>query len=141
MKRFILTMFLAVGSLALFSVSGNAQVNRQYSAKIPFDFSVGNKQFKAGDFTIGPLGTQTSSDFLVLKERSTGKVQLIGQALINQHKTDLTGKLNFVQNGDEWTLRSIETGTFSYTLRSNDRGETKIASNRGSSGSRTIAIK
>ena len=141
MKRFILTMFLAVGSLAVFSATGNAQVNRQYSAKIPFDFSVGKKQYKAGDYTIGPLGVQTSSDFLVLKERSTGKVQLIGQVLVNQYDNDLTGKLNFVQTGDAWVLSSIETGTFSVQLPTNGRERSKIASNRGSSDSRSIAVQ
>jgi hypothetical protein len=141
MKRFIMFMLLAVGSLALFSATGNAQETRRYSAKIPFDFSVGKKQYKAGDYTIGPLGVQTSADFLVLKERSTGKVQVIGQVLVNLYNTDLTGKLNFVQSGDAWVLSSIETGTFSVTLPANDRDRSKIASNRGSSSGKSVAVQ
>jgi hypothetical protein len=142
MKRFILTMFLAVGSLAVFSATGNAQVNRRYSANIPFDFSVGKKEFKAGDYTIGPLGTVTNSDFLVLTDRSTGKAQLIGQVSVNKYQPQLEGKMNFVQSGDAWVLSSIETGTFSVALHVTDRGDTKIASNhRGSSSSKSIAIQ
>ena len=141
MKRFILTILLAVGSLAVFSATGNAQINRRYSAKIPFDFSVGKKQFKAGDYTVGPLGAVTNSDFLVLTDRSTGKVQLIGQVLVNKYEQQLTGKLNFVQSGDAWVLSSIETGSFSVELLGRDRGDSKIASNRGPGGSKSIAIQ
>lgn len=140
MKRFILAMIMVVGSLAVFSATGNAQVTRRYSANIPFDFSVGKKQFKAGDYTVGPIGTQTNSDFLVLTDRSTGKVQLIGQAFVNQYDTDLNGSMQFAKSGDRWVLSSIETGTFSMKLSGNDKDEPKIASNRGSSGTKSIAI-
>lgn len=141
MKRFILTMFMVVGSLAVFSATGNAQVNRRYAANIPFDFSVGKKQFKAGEYTVGPIGTQTNADFLVLTDRSTGRVQLIGQTVINAYKPVLKGTLQFVKSGDQWVLSSIETGTFSLKLPDADRSESKIASNRGSSRSRSVAVQ
>jgi hypothetical protein len=140
MKRFILTMFLAVGSLAVFSATGNAQVNRRYSANIPFDFSVGKKQFKAGDYVLGPIGTNSSADFLLLTNRSTGKVQLIGQVSVGSHDNVLKGKLYFVQTADGWTLSSIETGTFLAEFHG-DRGDQKIASNRGTSGNRSVAVQ
>lgn len=140
MKRFILAIFLVVGSLAVFSATGNAQVTRRYSANVPFDFSVGKKQFKAGDYTLGPIGTQTNSDFLVLTDRSTGKVQLIGQTQVNKYDTDLNGSLQFVKSGDRWVLSSIETGTFSAKFSVRDQGEPKIASNRNSSGTRSVAV-
>jgi hypothetical protein len=141
MKRFILTVFLAVGALAVFSATGNAQISRRYSANIPFDFSVGKRQFKAGNYTIGPLGTQTSADFLLLTDRSTGKVKLIGQATIDRYNTDLTGKMNFVQAGDVWVLSSIETGTFSVTLPVAGDDSSKIASNKVPAGRKSIAIQ
>jgi|SRR6478672_7066198 len=141
MKRFILTIFLAFGAMAVFSVTGNAQLTRRYSAKIPFDFSVGKKQFKAGDYTIGPVGALTSAGFLALTDRSTGKVQLIGQVSLNKDEPQLAGTIQFVKAGDEWVLRSIETGSFSFEQRNVDRGQPKIASNRGSSGGRSIAIQ
>lgn len=141
MKRFILTMFIAVGTLAVFSATGNAQVTRRYSANIPFDFSVGKKQFKAGEYTIGPLGVQTSADFLALTERSTGKVQLIGQTIIDRYDTDLKGKLDFVNTGDGWVLNSIETGTFSFQVRGGNSEVLKIASTRGSSNTKTVPVQ
>jgi hypothetical protein len=141
MKRFILTMFLAVGSLAVFSATGNAQVNRRYSANIPFDFSVGGSQFKAGEYTIGPLNGQSSADFLVLKDRSTGRIRLIGQAFINRYDPKLNGTLQFVKAGDEWVLSSIETGTFTLQLSGRDRGESKLALNRATSGKRTVSVQ
>jgi hypothetical protein len=127
--------------MAVFSVTGNAQLTRRYSAKIPFDFSVGKKQFKAGDYTIGPVGALTSAGFLALTDRSTGKVQLIGQVSLNKDEPQLAGTIQFVKAGDEWVLRSIETGSFSFEQRNVDRGQPKIASNRGSSGGRSIAIQ
>ena len=141
MKRFILTMFMVVGSLALFSATGNAQINRRYSANIPFDFSVGKQQFKAGEYTVGPVDAQSSIDVLVLRSRSTGKLQLIGQAFLNKYDLKLNGTLQFVKAGEQWVLSSIETGTFSLKLPNTDRGESKIASNRGSSGSRSVAAQ
>ena len=141
MKRFILAMFLVVGSLAVFSATGNAQVTRQYSAKIPFDFSVGEKQYKAGDYTIGPVGLLTNTGFLVLTDRSTGKVHLIGQITVGYDYRQLTGKLNFVQSGDAWVLSSVETGTFSAELSGGHRGQTKIASNRSTSESKSVAVQ
>ena len=141
MKRFILTMFIAVVALGVFSATGNAQVHRQYSAKIPFDFSVGKKQFKAGDYRIGPLGAQTSADFLVLTERSTGRVQILGQVLVNKDEPELNGVMQFVKSGDQWVLSSIETGTFSVALSKKDLDGSKIALNRDPSGSKTIGIQ
>jgi hypothetical protein len=140
MKRFILAIFLVIGSLAVFSATGNAQVTRRYAANIPFDFSVGKKQFKAGDYTIGPIGSQTNADFLILTDRSNGRVQLLGQVSVNKYDPDLNGTIQFVKADDRWVLSSIETGTFSVKLPGSDKDEMKIASNRGSSGTRSVAV-
>ena len=99
MKRFILTMFMLVGTLAVFSVSGNAQVTRRYSASIPFDFSVGKKHLKAGEYTVGPVGTLISGGFIMLTERSTGRSQLVGQTSFEQNGAGLTGKMQFISTG------------------------------------------
>lgn len=141
MKRFILTMFMLVGTLAVFSVSGNAQVTRRYSASIPFDFSVGKKHLKAGDYILGPVGTLENGAFLVLTERATGRAQLIGQTSFKQNEIGLTGKMQFVSTGDGWVLRSIETGTFTAQFGRKNSDDSKVASNSNTSGAKTIAIQ
>jgi hypothetical protein len=141
MKRFILTMFMLVGALAVFSVSGNAQVTRRYSASIPFDFSVGKKHLKAGDYVVGPVGTLENGAFLLLTERSTGRAQLIGQTSFKQNEIGLTGKMQFVSTDDGWVLRSIETGTFTAQFGRKNSDDSKVASNSNTSGAKTIAIQ
>jgi len=76
-----------------------------------------------------------------LTERATGRVQLIGQTSFKQNEIGLTGKMQFVSTDDGWVLRSIDTGTFSAKFGGKVSDDSKVASNRNTSGAKTIAIQ
>lgn len=141
MKRFILTVFMLVGALAVFSVSGNAQITRRYAATIPFDFSVGKKHLKAGEYVLGPIGTLENGAFLLLTDRATGRAQLIGQTSFPQNEVGLKGKMQFINTDNGWVLSSIETGSFTAQFGRKNSNDSNVASNRNTSKAKTIAIQ
>ena len=101
--------------------NGNAQVSRQYAVHVPFDFTVGNKLLKAGDYWIGPLSGVTNQRTLFIQSRSTGKIGVIGQTAITSSESDKAGTMTFVKYGDPWVLEELTTPGF--TLNSGTQGK------------------
>ncbi|MCA1605973.1 MAG: hypothetical protein LC775_10985, partial [Acidobacteria bacterium] len=62
MTKTALKMFSAIGLLIL-SAGVSAKAQTQYRAHIPFDFTIGEKSFKAGDYTV-----RTDSSIIAIRE-------------------------------------------------------------------------
>jgi len=116
MKNLAIMGCLTVGLLLVSSVSGSAQVSRHYTAHVPFDFTVGGRSLKAGDYTIGPAAGVTNQRALLLEDNSTGRLKVIGQVIIDASQSDKLGSMNFVKNSSGWTLQTIETNSFALNL-------------------------
>jgi len=129
MKKIAIMGSLAVAMLLVLNFSGSAQVERQYAAHVPFDFTVGNKVMKAGDYTLGPASGITNQRSLILWDRSNGRGIVVGQASIGPEQSEEEGKLTFIKNGDDWALGAIDTPRFALKLKKirTDRGELQLA--------------
>ena len=140
MKNLVRVTFLAVGVLLAFSASGNAQVSRQYKAHIPFDFTVGSKVIKSGDYLIRPLDGLNNWRALILQDLSNGKAQVIGQVEISSTLSNELGRLTFVQSGDRWALQDVKTAGFDLNLKVNSNDAPNIAAVDKTGKTRTVFI-
>lgn len=139
MKNILRFGLLLVGIFVAFGISGNAQVARQYAAHIPFDFKVGHKVLKAGDYRISPMAGISNQRVIAIRNQATGKATLIGQASIDSSGTNTGGRLTFIGNNDEWLLSEVTTSGFSLKLKSG-RDEGQIASSKKPKGTQTVEI-
>jgi len=132
MKKIAIMGCLAVALLLVLNFSGSAQVERQYAAHVPFDFTVGDKLLKAGDYTLAPAAGITNQRSLILRDSSTGRGIFVGQASIGPELSEEQGKLTFVKNGDEWALGAIDTPRYAVKIKKlrTDRGELQLAKKR-----------
>jgi hypothetical protein len=141
MKRLIVSGFLAVGIAAVLSISVNAQLANRYTAKVPFDFSIGSKRFEAGDYSISALGGVTSLRALYLHSNSTGKGRVIGSAILRSSDSEEPGSMVFVKADNGWVLQSVETATFRLKLRRSPKAENNnVASDIYSPETRTVRV-
>jgi hypothetical protein len=96
---------------------------------VPFDFSVGSKQLKAGDYTLGPLSGITNQRAIVLRSNFSGKTEIVvGQAGIGVVDEDVKGTLTFVKDSDVWALQTINAPSFTLKLRKIGAAERNLAS-------------
>jgi hypothetical protein len=141
MKNILRVTLFAVGVLWAFGATGNAQVSQQYAANVPFDFSVGNKLMKAGDYRILPAAGVSNQRMLILTNRNTGKAVVAGQATLGSSLSDEGGKLVFGKYGDQWVLQAINTSRFELKLRGKRSNDIKVAEAVKAAETRTVAIK
>jgi hypothetical protein len=131
MKKLAIIGCLALGLLMISSVAGNAQVGRYYAAHVPFDFTVGKKVLKAGDYTLRPASGVTNQRSLILWD-SDGRGTVVGQASVGSDDSEEKGTMTFVKDGDDWALGSVDTPRFALRIKKlrTDRGEIQLAKSR-----------
>jgi hypothetical protein len=127
-----------VGVLWAFGVTGNAQVSQQYTAHIPFDFIVGNKSLKSGDYKVAPLSGTTDQRFFVLVSQIDGSAVLLGQAPIGIAGSNKQGRLVFGNYSDRWVLQEVDTATFQLPV--NKRPKETLLAAKGRTETRTVAV-
>jgi hypothetical protein len=132
MKNILQTGLLAVGVLLVTGATGNAQVSRQYSAHVPFDFVVGDKLMKSGDYTIVPASGTTDLRAILLEDRNTLKASVVGQTAITSSNSIKKGRLVFAKIGDRWLLSEITTTGFELRLKPRQENSTlaKVVTSR-----------
>ena len=117
MKRYLQSGFLGLSLLLALSIAGSAQVSEHYAVNIPFDFAVGNKVMKSGEYTIEPLSGTTNQRSIIFRSRLDGRSKLIGQAAIGSSDSDKAGRLTFAKYGDEWVLQEVVTPGYDLKLK------------------------
>lgn len=140
MKSIIRSIFLILGVLAAVSVTGNAQISRQYSVNVPFDFTVGDNLMRSGDYRLRPLDGVTDRRTLALENLLTGQTLIIGQVSLTSSGANKQGSLTFAKTSGGWTLTDISTPTFGLGLKFKDRNETNVATAEKPVTTRTVAI-
>ena len=140
MKNLMRVTLFAVGSFLAFSVSGNAQVSQQYKAHIPFDFTVGSKVIKSGDYLIKPLEGSTNQRSVIIQNASNGKAQVIGQTAISSTFSNKQGSLTFVKSGEGWALQNVLTSGFDLNLNVKSMDATNIAAVKKTGKTKTVLI-
>lgn len=140
MKKLAISGFIVTAFLFALGISAAAQISRQYEVNIPFDFSVGSKVVRAGEYTVGAASGITNQRAVVLRSRSNAKDDIVvGQTAFHPIEKDRNGTINFIRNGNGWVLSSIDTPGFALELRSTKDEETLEAS-AGKTETHTIML-
>ncbi|MBA3769533.1 MAG: hypothetical protein H0X08_03390 [Blastocatellia bacterium] len=117
MKTTALQISLLIGLVVLnlmVAVSANAQT--QYRAHIPFDFTIGQKSYKAGSYFIDQLNTEATYKFVSLRDAKGRRSQLI---MTRPNEDDLkveTASLAFSLYDSQYSLSVIRTPSFTVRL-------------------------
>jgi hypothetical protein len=109
-KRLTMLSLVSMFSLCAAVASANAQLSTPIRAKIPFDFSVGDKKLPAGEYTFSRLSDSLNSTTMLISsvDSSTRLFQLTFGAQVVTPKNEST--LVFHKYGDQYFLEQIWTG-------------------------------
>ena len=126
-KRLTILSLVSMFSLCAAVASANAQLSIPIRAKIPFDFSVGDKKLAAGEYTFSRLsGIADNRTMLVRSEDSSIRMfqsTLVAQVLTPKNESILV----FHKYGDQYFLEQIWTsGEQEGTQLSESRSERTI---------------
>lgn len=110
MKKQSLRMVVILSLLMILSVSqAHAQSSREMTAKIPFSFSVGNKTFPAGEYSVTRLNPQSDKAALAIRS-ADGRMSKVALAMPVQASAPRErATLVFTRYGDQYFLSQIWT--------------------------------
>ena len=111
MKRTILQIWLAVGLAFGLAAAVQAQSSAEYRAHIPFDFNVGNTEFKAGDYRIGLVNPQTSRQALAIREANGRGSKIFVIRSKDSNACQTFAKLIFSRYENQYFLSEMNTST------------------------------
>lgn len=138
MKRTMLQIWLAISLAIGLTVSAQAQISTEYRARIPFDFSVGNTAFTAGNYLIGLANPKSDQQTLAIREATGRRNKLF---MIRPKDVDVrrqTGKLIFKRYENQYFLSAMLTPTLG-TSFTKSKAEERLARAQ-KSDQKTIAI-
>jgi len=102
LSQYLCGLFLGLG-LVLSAVPCHAQDSHRVNVTIPFDFVVGDKQLKAGDYVVESL-----LDGRALRFRGKGgDVQQIALTVLITNQTGNHERLLFHHDGDQYFLSQV----------------------------------
>jgi hypothetical protein len=107
-KRLAMLSLLSVFTLCAAVASANAQLSMGIRAKIPFDFTVGNRKLAAGEYKFSRLSDLTDNRMMLVSsvDSSTRMFQLTLAAHVLTPKNTT---LVFHKYGDQYFLKQIWT--------------------------------
>ena len=116
MKKQILSIIATLTLVVPMSIIGFAGLTTRVKADIPFDFTVGNKEFKAGSYTVSRLyNTATSGTLVIRSADNKAAANFNVNGVLD--KGQPSAKLIFHRYGNQYFLARIFDGT------SNEGGE------------------
>ena len=109
-KRLTMLSLVSMFSLCAAVATANAQLSIPIKAKIPFDFSVGDKKLPAGEYTFSRSSGSLESKMMLISsvDSSTRMFQSVFQDSVLTPKGEST--LVFHKYGDQYFLQQIWTG-------------------------------
>lgn len=138
MKK-IIQLCSVLALLVTFSViSANAQSVKQYDAKIPFSFNVGQKTFEAGNYVIKISKSAVNSKILSLEDESGKQLQSI---IVAESGDTAKGRLQLVFNryDKQRFLSKLSNGETVFSIVKTDT-EKQIAAGKRSSSRTEVAV-
>jgi hypothetical protein len=109
LKKKILSIVAALAILIPMSVIGFAGFNGKVNIDIPFDFTVGNKEFKAGKYSVSRLQPSYNAGTLVIRGAENGEVACFNVNNVVD-KDDSGTRLIFRRYGNQYFLARIFDG-------------------------------
>jgi hypothetical protein len=140
------TMLVSIIALAFMTaLVANAQSrSQQLRANIPFDFVVGDKTLPAGEYTVGTI-TSSSNEGIVVRSRDGRQSAVRLTNVVQAGMRSARGKLTFYRGDidqiyylkDIWKSGAAEGHQLlpSKAQRAAERAQSRIASNKNSTGS------
>ena len=109
-KRLTMLSLVSMFTLCAAVASANAQLSTPIRAKIPFDFSVGDKKLPAGEYTFSRLSEFSDAKTMLVRsaDAKAHVFQSTFEARILTAKNDTT--LVFHKYGDQYFLEQIFSG-------------------------------
>jgi hypothetical protein len=105
MKNRILQIAQAVGVCAILGVSSlSAQVSRSVMTRVPFDFAVGDTQFRAGTYTVT---TEAPQSAILIQAEQGGVAMFVLVHPAQAKEVQQQGKLVFHRYDDQYFLSKI----------------------------------
>ena len=89
--------------LVLSAIPGHADDTKKMKVTIPFDFLVGNKQLKAGNYVVQSWGTAGNGSFLFRSENGSSR-QIVFAVPVETNKTGNHERLVFHHDGNQYFL-------------------------------------
>ena len=106
MKTTILQMIMMAGLVACFASFAEAQTSELYRTEIPFDFSVGKKQYSAGVYSVEVRGAEQK--FFVLRD-ANGENSYAATTSPGETRSTAGAAMDFHRFGDRYVLAAIRT--------------------------------
>src|SRR5437879_7112646 len=101
--KYMVRTFLGL-TLVLSAVPGHAQDGAKVKATIPFNFVVGNKELKAGDYVIESL---LANNALQFRSEDVDVQQMTFTVPIEPNRTGTHERLLFHHDGDQYFLSQV----------------------------------
>lgn len=109
MKKKILSIVAALTLIVPVSIIGFAGLSGRVNANIPFDFTVGNKEFKAGRYSVDRLSVSHSSDTLIIRSADNSEAANFNVSRVGA-KGESQARLVFNRYGNQYFLAQIFDG-------------------------------
>ena len=131
MKRANLRIFLMLGLFAILAVSSvHAQSSYRQTANIPFSFTVADKTFPAGEYTVERVNPESDKAALAIKSADGHMTRIVLTTPVQASRTQENARLVFNRYGDQYFLAEVWTpaSDTGYAL-SQSRNERELARN------------
>src|SRR5262245_19738805 len=122
MKNIITRVIVLAAAAVVFGLQANAQVDQQYRAKVPFDFTAAGRAYSAGSYSLRLLSPTNDRGAISLLDRKTGHQRIVGMSQ-GQSWAGSQSKLTFVRNGKNYALIAISTPSFSMKMKQPERAD------------------
>jgi hypothetical protein len=109
LKKQILSIVAALTIIIPMSIIGFAGLDARVSAKIPFDFMVGGKEFKAGSYSVDRANLNNPTGMLIIRGADRNAVASFNVNNITD-KGKLEARLVFRRYGNQYFLAQVYDG-------------------------------
>ena len=109
MKKQILSIAATLTLILPMSIIGFAGLSGRVKANIPFDFTVGNKDFKAGKYSVSRLFQGGTADTLIIRSEDNREVANFNVNRVTD-KGESQARLVFRRYGAQYFLAQIFDG-------------------------------
>ena len=109
MKKQLLSIAATLTLILPMSIIGFAGLSGRVKANIPFDFTVGNKEFKSGKYTVSRLFNGNTADTLIIRSADNSEAANFNVNSVTG-KGDSQARLVFRRYGNQYFLAQIFDG-------------------------------
>ncbi|MCI0663075.1 MAG: hypothetical protein L0220_18575 [Acidobacteria bacterium] len=130
MNKQKLTIVATLTIIVSLSIVGIAGLDGRVKADIPFDFTVGGKEFKAGKYSVGRLRLSSSNGTLIIRSADNNQAANFNTNNVTD-KSSSGARLVFRRYGNQYFLAQIFDGLSNQGAElSKSKGEREAAKKR-----------